>query len=128
VVNGAMQRTIEATSKENYYSKQCVNYFQSWHMGTTNKLLHTALQKQSDSSRQPEAAVVTCRRTVGKWPGRLDPTIITKLFKKCSISNDLDTTESDVLWVEQYDKSDTDSDEEGEEMYDDTRTDTTDVQ
>jgi len=39
----ATQRmTIEATSKENDFSKQCVNYFQSWHMGTTNKLLQTA--------------------------------------------------------------------------------------
>jgi len=37
--------TVEATSKENDYCKQCVNYFQSWHMGTTNKLLQTALQK-----------------------------------------------------------------------------------
>jgi len=27
--------TIEATSKENDYSKHCVNYFQSWHMGAT---------------------------------------------------------------------------------------------
>jgi len=44
--NEATQRMIiKATSKENDYSKQCVNYFQSWHMGTTNKLLQTALQK-----------------------------------------------------------------------------------
>ena len=56
--------TIEATSKENDYSKQCVNYFQSWHMGTTNKLLQTALQKRTHSSRQPEAAVVTHCHTV----------------------------------------------------------------
>jgi len=42
----AMQRmTIEATSKENNYREQCVNYFQSWHMGNTNKLLQTALTK-----------------------------------------------------------------------------------
>ena len=58
--------TIEATSKENDYSKQCVNYFQSWHMGTTNKLLQTALRKRTHSSRQPEAAVVTYRHTVGE--------------------------------------------------------------
>jgi len=51
--------TIEATSKENYYTKQCVNYFQSWHMGTTNKLLQTALWRRMHSSRQPEVAVVT---------------------------------------------------------------------
>ena len=31
--------TIKATSKENDYSKRYVNYFQSWQMGTTNKLL-----------------------------------------------------------------------------------------
>ena len=36
--------------------------------------------------------------------------------------------EDDILWDEQYNKSDTDSDEEGDDMYDDTWTDTTDVQ
>jgi len=62
-----MQRiNIEATSKENDYSKQCVNYFQSWHMGTTNKLLQTVLQKRTHSSRQPEAAIVIYHHTVGE--------------------------------------------------------------
>jgi len=66
MVNEARQRmTIEATSKENDYSKQCVNYFQSWHMGTTNKLLQTALQKRTHSNRQPEAVIVTYHHTVG---------------------------------------------------------------
>ena len=46
--------------------------------------------------------------------------IITKSFKKCSISNDLDGTEDDVLWDGQHDRSDTDSNEEGGKMYDDT--------
>ena len=41
-----------------------------------------------------------------------------KSFKNCSISNDLDGTEDDVLWAEQYDRSDTDSKEEGDDMYD----------
>jgi len=54
----------------------------------------------------------------------IDPAII----NKCSISNDLDGTDNDVLWDEQHDKSDMDSDKEGDEMYDDTRTNTTDVQ
>jgi len=59
MVNEATQRTtIEATSKENDYSKQCVNYFQSWHMGTTNKLFQTALRKRMHSSRQPDAALL----------------------------------------------------------------------
>ena len=40
--------------------------------------------------------------------------IITKSFKKCSISNDLDGTEDDLLWAEQYDKSE----EGGDNMYD----------
>ncbi|KAK2143665.1 hypothetical protein LSH36_823g01024 [Paralvinella palmiformis] len=44
----------------------------------------------------------------------------TKSFKKCSISNDLDGTEDDVLLAEQYDRSDTD--EEGDDMYDETVT------
>jgi len=30
----------------------------------------------------------------------IDPAIITKSFKKCPISNDLDVTEDDVLWAE----------------------------
>jgi len=65
--NEVKQRiTIKATSKENDYSKQCVNYFQSWHMGTTNKLLQTALGKGMHSSRQPEVAVVTYHHTVGE--------------------------------------------------------------
>ena len=49
----------------------------------------------------------------------MDPTIITKLFKKCSIHNYLDDMEDDILWDEQHDKSDTDSEEEGDDMYDD---------
>jgi len=43
--------------------------------------------------------------------------MITKSFKKCSISNDLGGMEDDVLWDEQYDKSDTDSEEESDDMY-----------
>jgi len=50
----------------------------------------------------------------------IDPAIITKSFKKYSISNYLDGTEDDVLWDEQHDKSDTDSDEEDYQVYDDT--------
>ena len=55
---------------------------------------------------------------------RPDPTIITKSFKKCTISNDLDLdgSEDDVLGAEQYDKSDTDSNQEGDDMYDDMMT------
>ena len=89
-----MQRTSkEATSKETYYSKQCVNYFQRKRTGI----------KQT-------------------------PPSLTKLFKKCSISNDLDNIEDAVLWAEHYENSDTDSNEESNNMYDDTQTDTTDVQ
>jgi len=58
--------TIKATLKENDYSKQCVNYFQNWHMGTTNKLFQTALRKRTHRSRQPVTAVVTYRHTVGE--------------------------------------------------------------
>jgi len=66
-INEATQRmTIEATSKEFFYSKQCDNYFQSWHMRTTNKLLQTALLKRTHSSRPPETAIVTYRHTVGE--------------------------------------------------------------
>ena len=52
----------------------------------------------------------------------IDPAIITKLFKKCSISNDLDGTEDYVLWAEQHNKSHTDSNKEGNNMYHDMMT------
>ena len=67
MVNKATQRmTIEATSKENDYSKHCVNYFQSWHMGTTNKLFQTALQKPKHGGKQPEAGFITYHHTVAE--------------------------------------------------------------
>jgi len=51
VVIEAMQRmTVEATLKENDYSKHFVKYFQSWHMGPTNMnvfTLQTALQESN---------------------------------------------------------------------------------
>jgi len=57
---------------------------------------------------------ITYHHTVGENGLELiDPTIITKSFKKCSISKDLDVTEDDVLWAEQYDKSDTDKEGNG---------------
>jgi len=78
-------------------------------MGTTNKLLHTALRKWTHSSRQAEAAViVTYHHIVGE----------NGLGLNRPISNDLDGMEYNVLWAEQYDKSDTDSKEEGENVYD----------
>ena len=52
----------------------------------------------------------------------INPAIITKSFKKCSISNDLDGTEDDVFWAEQYDKSNTDSNKWSDNIYDDTQT------
>ena len=53
--------TIGVTSKENKYSKQYVNYFQSWHMGTTNKLLQTALWERTaaDNLKWPLLPIVT---------------------------------------------------------------------
>jgi len=65
-------------------------------MSTTNKLLQTALQK--------------CNTI--KWPGILSTPPSLLNHSKCSISTDLDGTEDDVLWNEQHDKSDTDSDGE----------------
>jgi len=51
MVNEATQRmTIETTSKENYYSKQCVNYFKQ-HYGNE----HAA----ADNLKQPSLPVVT---------------------------------------------------------------------
>ena len=40
-------------------------------------------------------------------------------FKKCSITNELDGTEDDILWQDDRDAPCADSDNEGEEMYDD---------
>jgi len=83
--------TTEATPKENQYSEHSVNYFQSWHMGTTNQLLQTTLHKSTHSSRQPEAPslpfITQWAKTAWDY---INPAIITKSFKKCSISNDLD--------------------------------------
>ena len=42
--------TIEATSKENDYTKHSANHFQSWHLGTSTMkvlTLQTALQKRN---------------------------------------------------------------------------------
>jgi len=44
------------------------------------------------------------------------------LFKKCSINNDLEGMEDDVLWDEQHDKSNTVSDKNDDKMYDDMMT------
>ena len=117
IVNEAKQRmTIETTSKENDYCKHSVNYFQSWYVVTTNKLLQIALWKRTYSSRQPEVAIVICHHTVYINGTPLLP----NNYKKCSISNDLDGTKDDVLWAEQYDKSDTNSNEG--DMFDDMMT------
>jgi len=70
-----------------------------------------------NSSRQPEAPVVTSHLRVGEnGLGFYHYKIIQKVF----ISNDLDGTEDDVLLDEQHVKSD--SDEEGNEIYDDMMT------
>jgi hypothetical protein len=74
-------------------------------MSTTNKIIQTALP-------------VITQWVKTAWDS-IDPAIIYKCFKKCSISNDLDGTEDDELWDEHNDKYDTDSDEEGDKMYDD---------
>ena len=117
--------TIEATSKENDYSKQCINCFQSWHMGTINRLLQTALQKQTHSSRQPEMAIIMYCHTVGEngLGFKSTPPSLPNCSRSASItsiSNDLYGMEDDVLWAEQYDKSDTD--EKGDNVYDDMMT------
>ena len=122
--------TIEATSKETYYSKRCVNYFQSWYTGTTNKLLQKAIM---ETNTQQQATWSGCCYLLShsgwKLPGiKSTPAIITKLFKRYSISNDLDGTDDGELWAEQHNKYDTDSDEEDDDMYDGKPTDKTDLQ
>jgi len=47
------------------------------------------------SSRQPEAALVTYWVKTA-WD-KIDPAIITKSFMKCSISNDFEGIEDEVL-------------------------------
>ena len=91
-------------------------------MGITNKLLQKALQKQTHSSRQPEAVAVTCGHTVGENGLGLNgnPPSLPNCSRS-ALSADLDGTEDIVLWPEQDDKSDTDSDE-GNNMYDDMMT------
>ena len=97
-----------------------INYFLSWHIGTTNKLLQTALQKWTHSSRQPEAAVITYRHTVGEkglvlnWPPPhhyqiIQEVLYQQLFRWhgrwC------------IVWWTWHEKSDTDSDKEGKQMF-----------
>ena len=48
----------------------------------------------------------------------IDPTIIIWAFKKCSITNELDGTEDNILWQDDRDAPCIDSDIEGKEMYD----------
>jgi len=78
-------------------------------MGTSNKLLQTALREWTHNSRQPEAAIVTYHHTVGdnglglNWPRHHYQIVQEVLYH--SMSNDLDGTEDDVLWAEQYVKS-----------------------
>ena len=49
----------------------------------------------------------------------IHPAIIVSTFKKCSITNELDGTEDDILWQDGRDAPCADLDIEGEEMYDD---------
>ena len=57
---------IEATSKENNYNKQCVNYFQSWHMGmTSNSIMETNSQQQATWSSHRYLS----SHSGWKWPG-----------------------------------------------------------
>jgi len=46
----------------------------------------------------------------------INPAIITKSFKKCSISIDLDGMDDDVWWTEQYDKANAGSYKESDKM------------
>jgi len=91
--------------------------------GTWEQLIYYFKQrKRTHTSRQPEGAIIIYRHPVGENGLGLNRPCYhyQKSFKKCSISNDLDGTEDDILWVKQHDKSDTDSKEEGNDMYDDT--------
>jgi len=84
-----------------------INYFKQ-HYGNE--------RTAADNLKRPLLPVVT--QWVKMAWDEIDPGIITKSFKKCFISNDLDGTEDAILWDEQHDKSDTNSDEEGDDMCD----------
>jgi len=51
---------------KHWWQTHSLNCSQSWHMGTTNKLLQKALWKWTHSSRQPEAAILINRQRVGE--------------------------------------------------------------
>ena len=53
---------------------------------------------------------------ITEWVKMAWESIITTSFKKCSINNDLDGMEDDVLWAKQHEKSDTHCDEEGDKI------------
>ena len=52
----------------------------------------------------------------------IDLTIIIRALKKCSITNELDGTEDNILWQDDRDTPCANSDIEGDEMYDDMMT------
>lgn len=50
--------------------------------------------------RRAPDLVTVCQWIMDAWR-ELDPTIITRAFKKCCISNILDGAEDDILWCEE---------------------------
>ena len=83
----------------------------AWMMSDTVE--HTA----AGNRKRPSLPTVT-QWVKTAWDS-IDPAIIVRAFKKCSITNELDGTEDDILWQDDRDAPCADSDNEGEEMYDD---------
>ena len=83
----------------------------AWMMSDTVE--HTA----AGNRKRPSLTTVT-QWVKTAWDS-IDPAIIVRAFKKCSITNELDGTEDDILWQDDRDAPCADSDNEGEEMYDD---------
>lgn len=78
------------------------------------------LTKAGNFKRPPLATVTQWVKDA--WDN-IDPSIIVKAFKKCSISNAMDGTEDDELWTEQETDMDVADDSEMDEIYDDAMTD-----
>ena len=75
----------------------------------------TVERTAAGTQKRPSLPIVT--QWVKTACDSIDPAIIVRAFKKCSITNELDGTEDNILWQDDCDAPCADSDIEGEEMY-----------
>ena len=80
----------------------------------------TAKHTAAGNMKRPPLPIVT--QWVKTTWDLIDPAIVIRAFKKCLITNELDSKEDNILWQDNRSTPCTDSDIEGVEMYDDMMT------